>query len=258
MLNIPGYIGRRSIATLDHVLNLVAFAYRLVVLLVRRPKSGRAMLYRVIIEQVYFTAVQALTIIIPIALIVGGMLIIQFTRLSGQIDLGKMVVLLIVRELGPVITALVVILRSATAVTIEIGYMNALNEVEALELSGIDPMRILCLPRLVGITTAILCLFIVFDLVAILGGCGIVWVMTHMQLGNFLGQIGKAVTAVDIAVGIIKALCFGLLITVVSLYHGFTPNRRITDVPIAASRSAVECFFYSLIVNIVISVIFYL
>ena len=82
---------------------------------------------------------ESLPIIIPIALIIGCILIIQFVKVSGQYDLGKTTVLLIVRELGPIITAFLVILRSATAVTIEIGYMNTLHEIEAIEMAGIDP-----------------------------------------------------------------------------------------------------------------------
>jgi len=258
MNQIPGYIGRRAIGSFDHIINIFAFNYRLSSLFFNRPLEGRALLRKVILEQIYFTAYQALILIIPIALIIGSTLIIQFTLLSGQYDLGKVMIVLIVRESGPVITAILVILRSATAVTTEISYMNVLHEIDAIEMAGIDPMRFICLPRLIGITTAILCLFIVFDLVSILGGYAVVWAVTHIKMGNFLGQIGKAITVTDISVGIIKALCFSVTITISCLIHGFGHKEQITDIPSGTSKAAVACFFYCLVINVIISILFYL
>lgn len=255
---IVEYIGRKTIEFLAHLLNICAFTYRLLELFVVRPVPGRALIKKAVIEQIYFTAVQALPIIIPLALMVGTMLIIQVTKLSGDFDLGKVTVVLIIRELGPIITALLVILRSATAVTIEISCMTVLNEVEALEMSGVDPMRIVSFSRFVGITTAVLCLFIVFDVVAIFGGYAIVWIATDVTTGSFLLLVGKAIIPTDLIVGLIKAITFGISITVISLYHGFRTEKVITMIPVSASKTAVESFFWIMVVNIIISAVFYL
>jgi phospholipid/cholesterol/gamma-HCH transport system permease protein len=252
-----GPIGRSALEAADHFLNLGAFTRRLFALMMHPPREGRALVRRAIFEQVYFTAVQALTVIVPFALIVGSMLMFQFARVSGQYELGRTVVLLIVRELGPVITALLVILRSATAVTVEIGYMNVLHEIEAVEMAGIDPMRIVCIPRLIGITSAILSLFIVFDIVSILGGYLVVWLLSSIPLIHFFDQIAKAVTAADITVGLVKAILFGVVITVTCLYRGFGVRRRITNVPVVASKAAIECALYCMIFNVGVSVLFY-
>ena len=255
---IAGYIGRKATSTSNHILNLFVFTYRIFVLMFQRPMAGRALVRRITLEQVYFTCVQALPIIIPIALVFGSMLIIQFAKVSGQYDLGKTMVMLIVRELGPMVTALLVILRSATAVTVEISYMNVLHEIDAIEMAGIDPMHIVCLPKLVGITSAILCLFIVFDIVAIIGGYLIVLVFTYITMGDFMEQIGRAITATDIAAGIIKAIFFGITITATCLKHGFSIKKLITEIPVSCSKAAVECFFYCLLINFIISILFYM
>lgn len=257
MEQVLGKIGRQAISRLNHLLDHLAFMYRILGLLVSRPKEGKLLLNRIIIEQIYFTAVQALPIIIPIALILGTMMIIQFTQLSAQYELGKLVVMLVIREFGPLITALVVILRSATAVTIETAYMNVFNEVESLEMSGIDPVHLIAPPRLIGITSAVLCLFIIFDLVAVIGGYAVVWVMTNIPLGNFLDQISKAITGPDISVGIVKAFCFGTAITVASMYRGFTVPKQITMIPVVTSRAAMDCLIYCLVIDIVISGAFF-
>jgi phospholipid/cholesterol/gamma-HCH transport system permease protein len=255
---IAGYTGRKTLEFIGHLLNIFAFTYRLFELFVTRPTSGRALVKKAVVEQIYFTAVQALPMIIPLALMVGTMLIIQFTKLSGDFDLGKVTVVLVVRELGPIITALLVILRSATAVTIEISSLTVFNEVEALEMSGIDPMRIISFSRFVGITTAVLCLFIVFDIVAIFGGYAIVWVATDVPMGSFLTLVAKAITGTDMVVGIFKALSFGVAMTVISLYHGFRTVKVVTMIPVSASKSAVESFFWIMVINIFISAVFYL
>lgn len=258
MQQVIGYIGRKTLQSISHILDLFAFAYRILTIGLSNPKEGRALVSRVIIQQLYFTAIQALPVIVPIALLVGSAIIIQFARLSGQYDFGRISVLLIVREVGPIITAMIVILRSATAVTIEISYMRVLHELDALEMSGIDPVRVVCVPRLVGITSALLGLFIVFDLVSIMGGYAVVWLVTYIPMSGFLHQIAKAITVGDIAVGIIKALFFGITITVTCLYRGFEMKQQITEVPVATSRSAVECFLYCLFINAFISIVFYL
>lgn len=257
MEQITGYIGRKAIVSFNHALDLFAFTYRMLALALSRPVSGRTLSARITIQQLYFTAVQALPIIVPIAVLVGAMVIIQFAKLSGQYDSGRISVLLIVRELGPIITALLVILRSATAVTIEISYMRVLNELDALEMAGLDPIRIVCLPRLAGITAAMICLFIVFDLVSILGGYAFVWMVTYIPMGNYLYQIAKAISLPDILVGLIKAVLFGIAITVTCLYRGFEAKWQITEVPVSTSKASVECFFYCLLINVFISVLFY-
>jgi phospholipid/cholesterol/gamma-HCH transport system permease protein len=255
---VTGYIGRKAIRSVNHLLDLFAFAYRIFAMALSRPQEGRVILGWVTVQQLYFTAVQALPVIIPIALLVGSMVIIQFAKLSGQYNFGRISVLLIIRELGPIITALLVILRSATAVTIEISYMRVLHEIDAIEMAGMDPIRLVCLPRLVGITSAMVCLFIVFDLVSILGGYAIVWLVTYIPMGGYLHLIAKSITITDILVGLIKAVLFGITITVTSLYRGFELKKQITEVPVATSQSAIECFFYCLVINVFISFLFYL
>ncbi len=77
-------------------------------------------------------------------------------------------------------------------------------------------------------------------------------------MGDFMAQIGKAITATDIAVGVIKAIFFGLAITVTCLNHGFSVKKLITDIPVGTSKAAIECFFYCLVINVITSILFYM
>jgi phospholipid/cholesterol/gamma-HCH transport system permease protein len=258
MNQVLGYIGRKTIMSVSHVLDLFAFACRLLRVAFKRPKAGRALVRRMTAEQIYYTGVQALPVIIPIAVIIGSMLIVQLAKVSGEYNPGKTTVLLIVRELGPIITALLVILRSTTAITTEISYMKVLNEIDAIEMAGVDPMVFVCLPRFIGIIAAILCLFVVFDLASLIGGYTVVWLVTFIPMGDYLHQMQEAVTLADIFEGILKAVFFGMTITVTCLYRGLRIEKQITRIPVITSRASVECFFYCLLINVIISIVFYL
>jgi len=84
-----------------------------------------------------------------------------------------------------------------------------------------------------------------------------VWMISEIPMGNFFGQLAKAITASDITAGLVKAIFFGVTITVTCLYHGFETKKQITMVPVVASRAAVNCFFYCLVMNVLISILFY-
>ena len=258
MNSIAGSIGRQALTVIDSAFDIFAFTCRLLGLIFQRNPVGRAMVKKFILEQIYFTAYQALYVIIPVALLIGSALIIQFARLPGQYDLGKIIVFLIIREIGPVVTALIVILRTATAVSIEIGYMQVFHEIEAIEMAGIDPLRIIGLPRLIGITAAILCLFVIFDLIAVIGGYQAVRFFTQTPIQNLFEQIETAITFTDIMVGVVKAIFFGVAITVTCLYRGFKSISKITAIPGQTSKVSVECFFICLVINVIISILFYL
>ena len=254
---MAGASGRGVLRLVDHLGAICALILHLIAQATKRPVEGRALVWKVIIEQIYFTAIQALWLIIPIALIIGTALIAQFALLSGQYDPGKLMVVLVVRELSPLITALIVILRSSTSVTIELGYMNVLHEIDAMEAAGVDAWRTILLPRLIGITSAICSLFIIFDLVSILGGFLMVWMFTYLPVGSFLAQVAKALGGADILVGLVKGVLFGVVISATSIHHGLKTRERITDIPPATSRAAVESFFYCLTLNAFISLLFY-
>ncbi|MBW1988557.1 MAG: ABC transporter permease [Deltaproteobacteria bacterium] len=253
-----GRLGRSFIERTESLLDLCALTARMARMVAAPPREGRKLANRIAVEQIYFTAVQGLWVLIPVAVVVGSLLVAQFSRIASHMDLGKVAVLLLVRELGPVVTAFIVLLRSGIAVTVEVSYMRVLNEIESMEMSGIDPLYLVGYPRVVGITVAMLCLFFLFDLAAVFGGYTATWLATDLSLAHFLAQVAKAISGADIAVGALKALFFGVIISVVSLYRGFTVARSMTAIPPQSSRAAIEAVLYLLAANIFISTVFYL
>jgi phospholipid/cholesterol/gamma-HCH transport system permease protein len=256
LLSLSGKTGRSFLNYLDYIFSLSGLLYRILKIFVKGNYSGKELVWVGIVEQIYFTAVQALRIIVPIALIIGTAFFLQFSKVADQDYIGNIAVIILLRELGPMIAAVVVILRSATAVTTEIGYMNVRHEMDAIQMAGADPVALICLPRLIGITTAILCLFIVFNLVSVLGGYISAWILSDISLHRFLVIIGKSISISDSAAVLFKAMGFGVIISIICIYRGFEAKNSITEVPVRTARAAVECFFYCLIFNVFISVVF--
>ncbi|PIE75370.1 MAG: hypothetical protein CSA18_00350 [Deltaproteobacteria bacterium] len=251
-----GKTGYKFLYYLNDILSLSGLLYRILKIFVTGSYKGKKIVRVVIIEQIYFTAVQALWLIIPIALIIGTVFFLQFSKIASQYDFGKIAVVVLMRETGPIVAAVLVILRSATAVTIEIGYMNVGKEMDFIQMSGVDPIALICIPRLVGITSAILCLFLVFDFVAVFGGYIVAWAMSDLSLSRFLGMLGRSITIGDTFAVLFKALSFGIIISVISIFRGFEVKKSLNEIPVKTSKSAVESFFYCFLFNILISILF--
>jgi phospholipid/cholesterol/gamma-HCH transport system permease protein len=127
-----------------------------------------------------------------------------------------------------------------------------------MELQGINPLDILFVPRMIGLTVSLFCLITIFCITSVLGGYAIAWALTTLPLQNFLSQIGKAIEGLDIVVVALKALFFGVGIAVISLHYGLAVQKGITEVPVATSRGAVACLFYCLAVNFILFAAFFL
>lgn len=177
-------------------------------------------------------------------------------RLGSLEVLSYLLIISLVRELGPLLTAIVVILRSGSAIALEIGYMNVLGETEGLEMQGIPTLHFLCIPRLLGVSVAVICLIIIFDLVAIAGGFFALWAYQGINVWSFLYNLAVTIRRTDFLIVLTKSLCFGLTIPVVCLYNGFMAYGSITTVPPRVSRALVDCLIYCVFFNVTISVIF--
>ncbi|MEW5724907.1 MAG: ABC transporter permease, partial [Thermodesulfobacteriota bacterium] len=127
---------------------------------------------------------------------------------------------------------------------------------EGLEMQGIPTFHFLCIPRLVGVSVAVICLIILFDLIAIAGGFFAAWTITGVTVWDFLYNLAAGVRRSDFLVVLTKGLCFGVTIPVVCLYHGFQAAGAITTVPPQVSKALVECLLYCVVLNIMISFAF--
>lgn len=222
-----------------------------------RALLSRKIFNRVIIRytkrQIYFTAVLAFSFVFWVSIFLGAIIIFEvfsFSREFGQGGfLGQLLTTLIVRELGPLLIALIVIGRSGTAIAAELGNMTVSSEIDYLESLGISPITLIVVPRILGVTISSILLGIIFSTVAILGGAIVSSLISHIAIHVYITDIIKALSVKDILINIIKCGLFGYTIALVSTYNGLIISKSPTQVPQAATRSVVSTILLVFIIN---------
>ena len=259
---LTGSCGRWVLQKFGRLIDLLGFFVVCLKTMVRNWRIGKRLMARTIVQQVYFTGLQSLELTCIIALLVGGLVVIQgisqLTRVGSREVLASLLSVVIIREVGPFLTAVIVILRSGSAIAIEMGYMSVLKEIESIQMQGINPLHLLAIPRLVGVTAAVICLVVFFNVVSLFGGFLAAWALVDMPLHALFDDLALAASGTDFIVGLVKSVLFGLTISLVCLYHGFTTREAITNVPQQVSRALVYCFILCIFFNVLVSALFYL
>jgi phospholipid/cholesterol/gamma-HCH transport system permease protein len=204
--------------------------------------AGRRVALRVSLNQIRFTALHAVGLVVLLSGILSFLVISQAVRELGRYGatdlIGTLMVVVIVRELGPLIIALTVAGRSGTAIAAELATNQVLGEVRALEAIGIDPRQYLVLPRFAGSLVSVFILLVLFDVVAVTAGFAAA--SANGMSGPRYAQIVLASLGPrDVWLTVAKAVIFGLIVGVVPSYFGLAAQRTPTDIPVAASRATV-------------------
>ena len=231
-----GYAVRSKLAGLGMGARLL---WRLVALF--GPAMRRFGLVR---DQVHFLGNYSLSIIAMSGLFVGFVLALQgynVLQLYGSADsLGLVVTLGLVRELGPVITALLFAGRAGTSLTAEIGLMRAGEQLSAMEMMAVDPVQRILAPRFWGGVIAMPLLALVFNAVGVIGGWLVGVVLIGVDAGAFWGQMQGGVDVwKDVGNGIVKSLVFGVAVTFIAVLQGFLAKPTPEGVSRATTRTVV-------------------
>jgi len=215
----------------------------------RRPAMRDSFL-----RQVYFTGVTAATGVVLRASALGA-LIIAFTInvLDADVELAvKILLWVVLREVGPLAAALVVILRSGTAVASELAMMRISGQTEALRHLGIDPYDYLVIPRVIGVMLATAALTLYIQFLAVLGGMLLSPFMINATFDELSNRFFELVTPVDLYYSMIKSLLFGFAIMNVCCYHGLNPpDLTHNAVPKAVTRAVTQSAMVVLVINAV-------
>jgi phospholipid/cholesterol/gamma-HCH transport system permease protein len=196
----------------------------------------------VFLRQVYFTGIEALGIVSLIALLSGALVITQAIALVGANSetVLRVLVWVVVRELGPLFAAILVVARSAPAIATELALMKTHQELEHLQQMGIAPQDYLIVPRIAGATLSVMALSFYFQIVAILGGMGVSAFYQQVAFVDLLDQFLEVVRPLDLIGTVAKSFFFGLAIAAISCFHGLTVEKAITEVPRAAIRAVMR------------------
>ncbi|HEY9572952.1 MAG TPA: lipid asymmetry maintenance ABC transporter permease subunit MlaE [Pusillimonas sp.] len=196
-------------------------------------------------QQVHFIGNYSLLIIAVSGLFVGFVLGLQgyytLNRYGSEEALGLLVALSLTRELGPVVTALLFAGRAGTSLTAEIGLMKAGEQIAAMEIMAVDPIRRVLVPRFWGGVIAMPVLAAVFSMVGVIGGWIVGVLLIGIDPGAFWSQMQNGVDVFnDILNGVIKSMVFGVAVTLVALHSGWTAKPTPEGVSRATTRTVVS------------------
>jgi len=224
--------------------------------------QGMRDIVRVVSMQIYFTGYQAMPLITVLALATGSVVIMQSSAqlsfLGGSDMLGKLMLIIIVREVGPLLTALVVIARSGTAVASELGNMQVNKEVTALESMGINPLSYIVFPRLAGGVISVICLAFYFSVIALIGGFFVSRLAHDMSFAHYTFTLASSFEMNDVVMFLLKNTFSGVIIFTVCCYQGLLVQKSPHEVPQATTKAVVNSIIYVIGFNLIVTTLFYL
>ena len=237
--------GRRVLGFVALTGELGAFALISLSVLLSKRDSPRRVMRPLVVEQIRDAGVRLLPIVTFLGTALGLLVIAQttalLTRLGAQEYVGLIMVTVVVRELGPLLTAILVLARAGTANVVELGTMRALGEVRALESMGIDPIHYLVMPRMLGLAVAVFCLTVYMILTALLSGYLFGFLQgVPIKPATYLSQLGDALLWQDFALLALKTFSFGTAIAVVNCYQGLARPLAIDGVADVTARAVVQ------------------
>jgi phospholipid/cholesterol/gamma-HCH transport system permease protein len=197
------------------------------------------------VRQLWFVGAMSLTIIMVSGLFVGLVLGLQYYQALSQFGatgaLGTLTALSLYRELSPVIAALLFSGRAGTAITAEIGLMRSTQQIEAMEMMAIDPVRFVVAPRFLAAAVALPLLCVVFSSLAILGAHASAVLWLGLDNGTYWSSMVGSVEVVDdLLAGVFKAAVFGVLVGLIAVYQGFHSQPTGEGVAYATTRTVIH------------------
>jgi phospholipid/cholesterol/gamma-HCH transport system permease protein len=215
---------------------------------------------RLIAAQIYNCGGRSLVIIMLCGLFVGMALGLQgydlLSRFGSESALGVAATLGLLKELGPVITALLFAGRAGTSLTSEIGLMRATDQLTAMEMMAVDPMRRVIAPRFLGGIVAMPLLGSVFNVLGIFGAQLVGVYVMGVDRGTFWSQTQNAVQLDDVTEGLLKSFAFGVACSLLAVYEGYNAQPTAEGVGLATTRTVVASSVLTLIINYMLTATF--
>ncbi len=255
-----GKLGKWLVNHIKNILYGLGFFFHIIkstVEFIRDRRVGR----KVLVMQILFTGVQALSNISLIAIALGAVIIIQGVGILPQFGQGDLIypilITIITRELGPLLCAFIIIARSGTAIASEIGSNVVNHEIEAYIASGIDPISYLAVPRFLGVTLSLILLNLYFNFFGLIGSYFITQFIHPIQAAEYFRKILLNLQLEDIVSSVVKSIVFGIIISVVSIYYGFKVEQSSTEIPQMTIKAVGTAFVLCILADALIVLIYY-
>lgn len=254
------WLGKSTFDVLEQARDLLGFFGLTVIILIRAILNPWRIYLRAVVTHVERTGLNALPIVGLLSFLIGVVLAFQgadqLRRFGAEIFTVNLLGVSVLRELGVLITAIIVAGRSGSAFTAQIGTMKVNQEVDAMETIGLDPIEVLVLPRIVAMLIALPLLVLYADVVGIAGGAVMCLLVLDISFTAFLTQLQDAVTVTTFFVGMSKAPVFAYLIAMVGCFQGLQVTGSAESVGLRTTLSVVQSIFLVIAVDAMFSVFF--
>jgi phospholipid/cholesterol/gamma-HCH transport system permease protein len=238
MYSFISYVGRNTIAIIREMGRILILLFQAFVWMALPPYRFKA-----IVKQMEFVGVKSIFVVVLTGMFTGGVLALQshhgFRLFGAETLVGSIVALAMTRELGPVLTALMVNGRAGSAMAAELGTMRVTEQIDALYVMATNPVKYLVVPRIIAGIVMLPVLTIVSDFLGILGGYVVGVILLNINSGMFVANILEYLELDDIFHGLTKSAFFGLILTHIGCYKGFYTEGGAEGVGKATTQAVV-------------------
>jgi phospholipid/cholesterol/gamma-HCH transport system permease protein len=257
MLSWIRYLGREALSYFERVGRGTIF-----MLYVLNGMPALAFRPSLVVKATYSTGVLSLLIVVVSGLFVGMVLALQgyntLVDFGAEQSLGVLVALSLLRELGPVVTALLFAGRAGTALTAEIGLMKATDQLDGMEMMAVDPFKRVLAPRFVGGVIALPLLALLFSAVGVAGGYFVGVGLLGVDAGAFWSQMQAKVDLIDdLLNGVVKSVVFGIVATWIAVYEGYDAVPTSEGVSRATTRTVVQTALAVLVLDFLLTALMF-
>ena len=253
-------VGRETARISREARDLISFLGLTMIVLARSLAMPWRIRFKALVSQMEQTGLNSMPIVGMISFLVGVVLAYQgadqLAQFGAQIFTVNLVAVGVLREMGILLTAIILAGRSGSAFTAQIGTMKVNEEIDAMRTLGLDPMEVLVMPRVIALVLVMPLLTFYANIMGLLGGAVMATVVLDISFFQFARQLNDAVTVSTLAVGIIKAPFFAFIIGMIGCYEGLQVTRSAESVGKQTTRAVVESIFLVIVLDALLSIFF--
>lgn len=253
-------VGRAAVGQWRGARDGLDFTGRVVMQALRAGRSRRGLRFTSITRHVYDTGITAIPIVALIAflisVIIAYMSAQQLRNFGAEVYVVDLVTIGVLRELGVLLTAIIVAGRSGSAFAAEIGAMKLNEEVDALKATGVEPVEVLVLPRILGLVIALPLLTIIADGVGLAGGALLCKVLLDMPIVQYFARVNAAISSTTFWAGLVKAPVFAILIATAGTYRGLQVRGSSRELGRLTTVAVVQAIFLVILADALFAVLF--
>ena len=259
-ISLLNHMGEVIFEQAHEALQLLSFSGHMLTCLAQSLIKPAKIRFTSLVSHMEDTGVNAVPIVSLLAFLIGLVIVYmgsaQLAKFGAQVFAVNLLEIATLRELGPILTAIVVAGRSGSAFTAQIGAMKSNEELSAMRVMGLEPMELLVIPRVLGLMIMLPVLIVVADLAGIMGGAIASAVTMDLNFSSFLARMQETANINNLYVGLIKAPFFAAAIALVGCFHGYQVTGSAESVGRLTTKSVVKSIFLVIIIDAVFAIFF--